>query len=235
MNKYIKHKLKVIFGIGVPIGILLVIIQNTFNIQRDVMMKYYIIGSAVVIVLALAINLIWQIKFQKEILSASHILREDKNADLYIQTMQKLINKTRLISNKNLLLMNISVGYSEKGDYHKAKEILLSINPKKINEVNRTVYFNNLASFSFMLDEKEEAIKIMEANHNLFSKYESSKVLGGCIAINRVYENLAKNEIGKAEQLLIEAEKLCQDNYLKDDYEKVKDKLKSIKDKKDSN
>lgn len=235
MNKYIKHKLKVIFGIGVPIGILLVIIQNTFNIQIDVMMKYYLIGSAVILVATLAINLIWQIKFQKEIFAASHILREDKNADLYIQTMQKLINKTRLISNKNLLLMNMSVGYSEKEDYHKAKEILLSINPQKINEVNRAVYFNNLASFSFMLDEKEEAIKIMEANHNLFSKYESSKVLGGCIAINRVYESLAKNEIGKAEELLIEAEKLCQNNYLKDDYEKVKDKLKSIKDKKDSN
>lgn len=206
MQKKIKKRVKMI-GLGFLIGILLIIIQKSLNLPNDLFMKSYIIIAPIIIILALVINITWQIRFQKKIKNLLIILEEENDPDRFIYENNVLLKRVKHPYNIAIISINISAGYSAKKDYIKAKEVLLGIPFKGLKGANKVVYYINLAYYDFKLGEYEEAINVMDEHKNEFKLFEKNPILGKHIKLNTVFYLQAKSENEKAEILLEELKK----------------------------
>lgn len=114
--------------------------------------------------------------------------------------------------------MNISTGYSEKGDYRRGKEILLQIPEKHMKGINKVIYNHNLCFYHFTLGENTSGIAVFNANRDLFMKFENHPALGGSITVNRIYYLNATGEKEQAKQLLEQAKSKYTDPRLEKDW-----------------
>lgn len=208
--------------LGVVIGIFMVVVENVFNIPRDVMRKAYFILGAVAIVGSVAINILWQKNFQKKVQALMPILYEENNPDLFIEENKKLLENMRSPYNKAFLLLNISVGYSDKRDYQKAKEILLQIPENAIRGLNGIIYYIDLVYYNFKLMNMDEVIAIMDKHEKEFKAFENHKTIGKHIKLNQIFYLRAKNELEEADKLISILEKESTDKRLLGDLEELK-------------
>ena len=199
---YRKHKVRFIVILGITLGILLVVIQNVFHIPQATLFRYYLIGAAVVLAAVIAINMSWQLRFQKKLLRLNRVLTDDHDPDRFIAENEDLMEKVKHPFHQSLLMINIAVGYSDKKDFKKAKKILLEIPEGGLRGINRIIYYNNLAYFHFHLGETKKAIRILEEHREEFDRLLNNQQLGKHIIINRVYQAIAEGDKNRAEQLL---------------------------------
>ena len=220
MNKK-SNRLKAI-TIGVIIGILMVVVENIFDIPRDVMRKAYLILGGLAIVISVGVNVLWQKRFQKKIKALMPILYEDNNPDLFIEENEKLLATVKSPYNKAFLLLNISVGYSDKKDYQKAKDTLLQIPENGIKGINGVIYYIDLVYYNFKLMNMDEVISIMDKHQKEFKAFENHKIIGKHIRLNQVFYLKAKNQFEEADKLLSILEKENTDKRFLGDLEELK-------------
>lgn len=194
-----------IIGIGIPLGIVLIVIKNVMNIEDDVFWKQYMIVGALVIVGAVIINCIYQIKFVKKLNKITKLITEDDNIDLFFEKIEKLLTKCKSNYNRSLLLINLSYGYAKKEQYAKGLEVLESIEPKRVKGINKIIFYLNMSCFHFHLGNYEDVISITEKNSKEFSKFKNNPHLGWNIASNNIYFYIAKGEFEEAKKLIEEA------------------------------
>ncbi|MEA4989155.1 MAG: hypothetical protein VB095_13935 [Anaerovorax sp.] len=228
MNKYWKHKAKIVFGIGIPLGILILIIQETFHIPKNVMLHGYIIGSIVVIFLAFVINCIWQFRFQRRLKKMQTMLYQENELDHYIIQTDELLKKVKSNLNRNQLIINLSVAYCEKKQYEKAKEILLTIDENTLSGICKVIFYHDLAYYYFMLDERQEALQIIQKHQKMFAKFEAHPSLGPCIKINYIYKFIYEENWAKAKELLLELRDIQQDEMLKRSFQLAKQRFEQL-------
>lgn len=195
----------IIFGVGVPIGILMLIIKNTLNIEDSRFFKYYIVFSIVIIALAVIINCIYQIKFCKRVNTLIKDLRENDDVDFFISEMQNLLGKSKSAFRKSILLINISYGYSKKGQYENALQTLEAIDLKTIKGVNNSIYNINKISFYFHLKNYSQVINLVEQYNMEFEKLQNHSQIAWNIEATKIYYNIAKGEIEEANKILQKA------------------------------
>lgn len=194
-----------IIGIGIPLGIILVIVKNVMDIEDDVFFKQYMIVGTLVIVGAVIINCIYQIKFAKKLRLITKQMTEEKNYDLFFEEIENLLKKYKSSYNRSLLLINLSYGYAKKKEYAKGLEVLQSIEPKRVKGINKIIFYLNMSCFYFHLGNYEDVISITEKNNKEFYKFKNNAHLGWNIASNDIYYNIAMNKLEEAEKLLNEA------------------------------
>lgn len=199
-----KRHLKII-ALGIPLGIILIIMKNSMNMDDDVFFKNYIIFGIVVVAVAVIINCLHQIRFVKKLSNLTKMVIEEENLELFFEEIEKLLKKYKSKYNRSLLLINLSYGYAKKKDYAKGLEVLKSIEPKNVKGINKIVYNLNLSCFNFHLGNYEEVISITEKSNKVFLKFKNSPYLGWNVASNDIYYCIAKEEYEDAETLLEEA------------------------------
>ncbi len=220
-----KKNLLVILGISIPFGILLSVLKNRLNIPEKQFWTYYAIFAVALAIGAYIINFIWQLSFLKKLMKISSLLYNDNNPDGYIEENEKLLKRVKSSYNRGRILMNISVGYCEKQDYRRAKEILLDIPEKHMKGIHKVLYYHNLCYYYFMLNENKQAAAIFSSNYALFQKYENNPSFGGCILVNRIHYHLSNGEIEQAKILREEAKKKYTDPKYQHDFEALDQKL----------
>jgi len=228
MSQYWKHKIKVIFGIGIPLGILLLIVQGVCHIPYPVMMRGYIIGSIIVVLLAGIINAIWQFKFQKKLMSMSSMLYQEEELDLFIEQVDAQLKKIKSNFNRNQLLISLSVAYCEKQQYQKAKDVLLQAEEKALSGIFKAIYYHDLAYYHFLLDESKTAIQIMREHKKDFEKWKDNKVLGANLLVNEVYLHISQENWNEAKKRLVRLEDIKRDALLEKSFQLAKSKFESL-------
>ncbi|WP_324824474.1 hypothetical protein [Sinanaerobacter sp. ZZT-01] len=228
MSQYWKHKIKVIFGIGILLGILLLIVQGVCDIPYPVMMRGYIIGSIIVILLTGIINAVWQFKFQKKLMGMNSMLYQEETLDLFIEQIDTLLKKIKSDFNRNQLLISLSVAYCEKQQYQEAKDVLLQMEEKALSGIIKAIYYHNLAYYHFLLNESKMAIQIMEEHKTDFEKWRKNKALEPNLLINEVYLYINQENWNEAKERLVKLEDIKRDALLERSFQLAKSKLESI-------
>jgi hypothetical protein len=210
-----KTRWSILLGIG--FGILLLILRRLLQIPSNKFPSFYLVASLIFIFCTFTVNLVWQISFFKKLSGLTAILYQEKDPDRFIAENEKLLQTVKSELNKNLISMNISTGYSEKGDYRRGKEILLQIPEKQMRGIHKVIYNHNLCYYHFILGESTSGMAVFNANRDLFAKFENHPALGGSITVNRIYYHIAAGERDQAKQLLDQAKTKYTDSRLEKD------------------
>jgi len=210
---------------GSLFGGILLLLRFVFKLSEEMVWKYYIIASVIIIAGAMIINITWQMKLMKKIKSLAKLLKEEESTDKFIEENEKLLHKLKSNYNRNIININLSAGYCAKGDYETAKSILMSISLKHLKGVNKVVYYVNLAYIHFRLEENQKALSILELQKKDFACFEKSSSLGGSIAILRIFQYIVQNQLEEANNSLNMARKKWTDKRLLEDWEFLQSKI----------
>ncbi|QHI71219.1 hypothetical protein [Aminipila terrae] len=225
----LKRKIKIIFGIGVPVGILLVIVQNLMNIDDQLFWKLYFIMGGLAIVGAVIINIIFQMKFIKKLKIMTRQAKEQKNYDFLIKEMENLLKKYKSKQNRWFIKMTLCYGLAGKKEYTEGLEVLEEIEYKNIKGINRTVYYLNLVYFHFHLGNYEEVIKVTDDNSKELLQYKNNPQVAKHIAANSIYYHIAKGQYEVAGKLLKEAEDNWKDPEMMEVWEMLEEIIRQEK------
>ncbi|WFD08685.1 hypothetical protein [Tepidibacter hydrothermalis] len=143
--------------VGAIGGIIFLILDEGFGIDKAILNNIFIF----LVIIGSMFTIFRSIKRSKYVVS---LLNDQYNVNLFLEEIEKDINKTLNDKNKKMLLINKSCGLNYKGDFEQSVEILKSIDIKGINKVFKKSYYNNFLYNLLMLDRIDEA-KEMFANH----------------------------------------------------------------------
>ncbi|MBE6034180.1 hypothetical protein [Aminipila sp.] len=214
-----KRHFKIIFCLGIPMGILLAVIKNFLNIDDETFWNVYIIVGGIVIVGAVGINVLYQIRFVKRIKNMVNQAKEQNDFDGFNDEIEKLLKKYKARYNQLYLKFNLCYGLSKKKEYEKGLEVLKSIDYRSVKGMNKIIYHLDLAYFEFYLGNYEEAVRIIEENNKEFMKFKNNLHIGKNIAANTIYYHIAKKDYQKSQDLLREAEIKWTDKEMKEEWD----------------
>ena len=206
---------------GVCLGLVLVLIQNSFQIPEDVFMQGYWIAAIVVVLGALAINIFYNLYYTAKLKKLLPLLFGGEPRR-YIEGMEALIKTAKGNTLRSTLELNLAAGYMEEKDYGTAISILEAVDPKQLRvDSARVVRAINLCESYFLAGQTEKAQTLYDSSRPLFTKFRTGKAYGGNIAIVDVLEEISRGEFGQAKILLDKAKSTYQEPYLQKAYEEI--------------
>lgn len=214
-----KRRIRNIILSGTLFGGILLMLRFIFRLSEEMVWKYYIIASIIILVGAMGINIIWQVNLMKKLKSFEKYLKEEGNPDKFIEENEKLLQTMKSDYNRTIIKINLSAGYCDKEEYETAKNILLSEPIKQVKGINKVIYYINLAYIYFRLEENQKALSILEQQKKEFSDFEKNLSLGGHITVLKIFQNIAENQLEEAQNLLTIAKDKWDDKRLLKDWE----------------
>lgn len=206
---------------GVCLGLVLVLIQNSFQIPEDVFMQGYWIGAIVVVLGMLVINISYNLYYIGKVKKLLNLLYGGE-ARGYIEGMEALLKTAKGKTLRSTLELNLAAGYMEEKDYGTAISLLEAVDPKQLRvDSARVVRAINLCESYFLAGKREKAQALYDSNRRLFAKFRTGKLYGGSIAIVDVLEEISLGEFDQAKILLDKAKSTYQEPYLQKAYEEI--------------
>lgn len=206
---------------GVCLGLVLVLIQNSFQIPEDVFMQGYWIAAIVVVLGALVINISYNLYYTAKMKKLLPMLYGGEPRG-YIEGMEALIKTAKGKTLRSTLELNLAAGYMEEKDYGTAISLLEAVDPKQLRvDSARVVRAINLCESYFLAGQTEKAQTLYDSSRPLFAKFRTGKAYGGNIAIVDVLEEISRGEFEQAKILLDKAKSTYQEPYLQKAYEEI--------------
>ena len=206
---------------GVCLGLVLVLIQNSFQIPEDVFMQGYWIGAIVVVLGMLVINISYNLYYIGKVKKLLNLLYGGE-ARGYIEGMEALLKTAKGKTLRSTLELNLAAGYMEEKDYGTAISLLEAVDPKQLRvDSARVVRAINLCESYFLAGQREKAQTLYDSCRRLFAKFRTGKLYGGSIAIVDVLEEISLGEFDQAKILLDKAKSTYQEPYLQKAYEEI--------------
>ena len=206
---------------GVCLGLVLVLIQNSFQIPEDVFMQGYWIGAIVVVLGMLVINISYNLYYIGKVKKLLNLLYGGE-ARGYIEGMEALLKTAKGKTLRSTLELNLAAGYMEEKDYGTAISLLEAVDPKQLRvDSARVVRAINLCESYFLAGKREKAQALYDSNRRLFAKFRTGKLYGGSIAIVDVLEEISLGEFEQAKILLDKAKSTYKEAYLQKAYEEI--------------
>ncbi len=206
---------------GVCLGLVLVLIQNSFQIPEDVFMQGYWIAAIVVVLGALVINISYNLYYMGRVKKLLTLLYAGDSRG-YIEGMEALRKSAKGKTLRSTLELNLAAGYMEEKDYGTAISILEAVDPKQLRvDSARVVRAINLCESYFLAGQTEKAQTLYDSSRPLFTKFRTGKAYGGNIAIVDVLEEISRGEFDQAKILLDKAKSTYQEPYLQKAYEEI--------------
>lgn len=210
-----------VFLFGVCLGLVLVLIQNSFQIPEDVFMRGYWIGAIVVVLGALIINISYNLYYTAKMKKLLPLLFGGEPRG-YIEGMEALIKTAKGKTLRSTLELNLAAGYMEEKDYGTAISLLEAVDPRQLRgDSARVVRAINLCESYFLAGQTEKAQTLYDSNRPLFAKFRTGKAYGGSIAIVDVLEEISRGEFHQAKILLDRAKSTYEEPYLQKAYEEL--------------
>lgn len=206
---------------GVCLGLVLVLIQNSFQIPEDVFMQGYWIAAIVVVLGALVINISYNLYYMGRVKKLLTLLYAGDSRG-YIEGMEALRKTAKGKTLRSTLELNLAAGYMEEKDYRTAISLLEAVDPKQLRvDSARVVRAINLCESYFLAGQTEKAQTLYDSSRPLFTKFRTGKAYGGNIAIVDVLEEISRGEFDQAKILLDKAKSTYQEPYLQKAYEEI--------------
>lgn len=206
---------------GVCLGLVLVLIQNSFQIPEDVFMQGYWIAAIVVVLGALVINISYNLYYTAKMKKLLPLLYGGEPRG-YIEGMEALRKSAKGKTLRSTLELNLAAGYMEEKDYGTAISLLEAVDPKQLRvDSVRVVRAINLCESYFLAGQTEKAQTLYDSSRPLFAKFRTGKAYGGNIAIVDVLEEISRGEFEQAKILLDKAKSTYQEPYLQKAYEEI--------------
>ncbi|NLY09157.1 MAG: hypothetical protein GXZ11_04560 [Tissierellia bacterium] len=221
------RKISKIIVIGVLIGILMLLLQNKLGWSDSLLMYYYKWTATIIILGAIAFNIVWQILFIKKVLGTAKLL-EDGKVDDYIGENEAILDKTTNPMRQAMIKLNIAVGYGEKNNYRKALSIMEEININLVRGINRGVYINNLAYFLFKNNRDNEGLAILSKYDSELVKWQNTN-LGPHIYFTNILAQVAQGDNDKAKEMLANVLETVKDKRILEDANELANELGVIK------
>lgn len=213
--KALRTKAIIIMALCLVLGIISSIVGNMVGISHHDMKIFFIIIviSLTVIWVIFSIVRMYQINTQYRMILP--ILNDEKDTKRFVSEMIKLVNKApRLI--QNLFEISLATGYSADGNDERALEILTSVDPRNLSDINQATYYLNLFAITYNLGDEIAAISIQDEHNELLQRYVDHSILGAGITVNMVFRYLTEKDYENARLYLEKAESLVTTPYLKD-------------------
>lgn len=210
-----------VFLFGVCLGLVLVLIQNSFQIPEDVFMQGYWIAAIVVVLGALIINISYNLYYTAKMKKLLPLLFGGEPRG-YIEGMEALIKTAKGKTLRSTLELNLAAGYMEEKDYGTAISLLEAVDPRQLRgDSARMVRAINLCESYFLSGQTEKAQTLYDSSRPLFAKFRTGKAYGGNIAIVDVLEEISRGEFLQAKILLDKAKSTYPKPYLQKAYEEI--------------
>lgn len=210
-----------VFLFGVCLGLVLVLIQNSFQIPEDVFMRGYWIAAIVVVLGALIINISYNLYYTAKMKKLLPLLFGGEPRG-YIEGMEALIKTAKGKTLRSTLELNLAAGYMEEKDYGTAISLLEAVDPRQLRgDSARMVRAINLCESYFLSGQTEKAQTLYDSSRPLFAKFRGGKLYGGNIAIVDVLEEISRGEFLQAKILLDKAKSTYPKPYLQKAYEEI--------------
>lgn len=210
-----------VFLFGVCLGLVLVLIQNSFQIPEDVFMKGYWIAAIVVVLGALVINISYNLYYTAKMKKLLPLLFGGEPRG-YIEGMEALIKTAKGKTLRSTLELNLAAGYMEEKDYGTAISLLEAVEPRQLRvDSARVVRAINLCESYFLAGQTEKAQTLYDSSRPLFAKFRTGKFYGGNIAIVDVLSAISQGEFEQAKALLDKAKSTYPKPYLQKAYEEI--------------
>lgn len=201
MKQRKQHRILSGIGWGVLLGLGILAVQFTFRLDNATVWKWYWRGAPALILVAMLINIFWQLRFQKRVSALLGILTKEQDPQRFIAETTAMLERVRSPYNLALLYINLSVGYAYLKRFDEAKRTLLEAPSNKLKGLMGITYYLNLTYYCFRLEQQSEALDLWQAHEQEFSRFESNPHLAGTIALTRVYALLAQGEKEQAVQV----------------------------------
>lgn len=206
---------------GVCLGLVLVLIQSSFQIQEDVFMQGYWIAAIVVVLGMLIINISYNLYYIGKVKKLLNLLYAGESRR-YIEGMEALLKTAMGKTLRGTLELNLAAGYMEEKDYGTAISLLEAVDPRQLRvDSARVVRAINLCESYFLAGQTEKAQTLYDSNRPLFAKFRAGKLYGGSIAIVDVLEEISRGEFEQAKALLDKAKSTYEEPYLQKAYEEI--------------
>ena len=206
---------------GVCLGLVLVLIQSSFQIQEDVFMQGYWIAAIVVVLGMLIINISYNLYYIGKVKKLLNLLYAG-DSRRYIEGMEALIKTAKGKTLRSTLELNLAAGYMEEKDYGTAISLLEAVEPRQLRvDSARVVRAINLCESYFLAGQREKAQTLYDSSRRLFAKFRTGKLYGGSIAIVDVLSEISRGEFDQAKALLDKAKSTYKEAYLQKAYEEI--------------
>ena len=206
---------------GVCLGLVLVLIQSSFQIQEDVFMQGYWIAAIVVVLGMLIFNISYNLYYIGKVKKLLNLLYAGESRR-YIEGMEALLKTAMGKTLRGTLELNLAAGYMEEKDYGTAISLLEAVDPRQLRvDSARVVRAINLCESYFLAGQTEKAQTLYDSSRPLFTKFRTGKAYGGNIAIVDVLEEISRGEFEQAKALLDKAKSTYEEPYLQKAYEEI--------------
>lgn len=148
------------------------------------------------------IDLFWGRKLQRKLMEIQKILLEEKDADRYIEELQKLFAGAKRKYLLDSYYVNLSAAYAEKKEYEKALDCLEKINPNRLRGQIKAAYWANKSLFCFHAGKGEEGRRILREQETLFFRYREQPYAAEVLGILPILEQMSLGHWQEAESLL---------------------------------
>lgn len=193
--------------IGVCIGIILAMIQIHFHIDESVFWRGYSVAAVVILVGTTLINLLYNRYYFKKIRTlGEQYLKEDTQK--YIDGMRELLKTAKGQALRNILFLDLTAGYMEKGDYAEAIRMLDELAKRRMKGSSFKVFHcYKLFICYFETQQYDKAISLYNEKQKLIEKFRHHKNYGAYVAILDILAAMILENYQEAEEILGSAKK----------------------------
>jgi len=220
-NIILRGKTLLLLAVGITLGLSVSLFGKKIDINHNDMMKYYLFGALLIIIILISVGLFRVYRLKNVYSTIIPILNTQKDSQRFISELINLVNKAPNFT-RNLLEINLAIGYSANGEDDKAYQIITSIDPRNLSEENQAGYYINLFAITYNRGDEIAAISILEENKELLQRYENHPSLSAAISSNMVYRYITEQDFDNAKLYLEKADTLCTIPYIKDTIDYLK-------------
>lgn len=192
--------------LGISLIVLLVVVQKAFQINEYIFMRALLAVAAALFV-GITLLSLYTRYYMEKMDKAAELLKTEQ-AKEYIEELEKLCQRAKGKSLKNVFQLNLSAGYCHLEEYEKAIEILEGLPVESLKASSYKVIRNvNLCGCYFATEQTEKAVELYGKSQEIFKPFRKSRVYGENIAMIDISVSIEKGQYDRAEKVLEYARK----------------------------
>ncbi|MBD5160447.1 MAG: hypothetical protein HDT14_00200 [Oscillibacter sp.] len=222
----LKHYLKV-FAVAVCFGIVLAVLKERLAIDSTLFWQWYVAAAAVIIVGAIAFNILYARRYGKRMQELVPLLENGQPA-AYLAGLEELLATVKTRGLRDMLRLNLSAGYCELDRYEEAIAVLesLKFGGSRVPEMVRRL---NLCVCLFHTGRTAEAMELYRASEKWFAPYREKEPYGGNIAVLDIHAAMVEGRYTEARALLDHTRKTWDRPRLQKYYDQLEQLMKDNK------
>ena len=204
-------------AVGIGLGLLLVLIQQAFQVDSETFLRWYWLAGAAALVLLAAAGQLYYGKYRRGMQEAAK-LRDEGKAEEYLAQVEKLLESAKGRQLRNQLRLNLTAGYCDLKQYGRAAEILEELEGENLKGVVRMVQRLNLCCCYFYTGQWQKGMELYERSQGEFAPYRGGEAYGGNVAVLDIFAAIGAGDRARAGDLLGKARQAWPKPRLEEDY-----------------